>query len=424
MHSDGPNMVLRPQSAEDVRAAVAPLTRVDFEPERDIQALAAFGDALEKATDLHTIPGFVFLRLWLRQASLERVIEQDFGTDQTQADSIVMPLGVVSCWPAANVEIQPLLAASTILLSGNACVLRVPSDLVKITELFLKTLRESDAWPVFENRLVAMAIDRSNTELLGAMAATSDGASIWGGAEAINAVRALPFRPGARFVVFGPRYSVGVVSADMLGRPDTHQLICERLARDVWPFEQNACSSPHVLYVEAPEQEPGGALGAAATGFLDTLKDAFEREDRYHPREVLEPVMATSVSLVRAEWLMRDQNHVAVQSSAPSWTILAGSSPVSMPTSGYRVLVTLFVNNLDDVVGTLDPDVQTVGMACGDEGRERKLARSLACRGVDRIVPFGQMHIFDTPWDGHAVCASLTRIVRHNLSTTAFGSQS
>jgi len=41
------------------------------------------------------------------------------------------------------------------------------------------------------------------------------------------------------------------------------------------------------------------------------------------------------------------------------------------------------------------------------------LAQAAGCRGVDRIVKLGRMHVFTSPWDGLDLIRPMVRMVRH-----------
>jgi hypothetical protein len=54
-----------------------------------------------------------------------------------------------------------------------------------------------------------------------------------------------------------------------------------------------------------------------------------------------------------------------------------------------------------------------MGVAVADAGREAALAQQAALRGVDRIVPIGQMHFFNSPWDGQMLIRGMTRTISY-----------
>jgi hypothetical protein len=238
------------------------------------------------------------------------------------------------------------------------------------------------------------------------MARNVDGAMIWGGAEAVSQIRALPFPHWARLEVFGPRLSVAAMDAEVWNDAAERPTWCQRLARDVWQFDQQACSSPQVLFLER-------GAGCDLSQFVEELKKAFKEENRVHPRRQIHPALTSAICLARATWLLDDVSHRAWFSQSPDWTILLGEgSDIPKPTQG-RTLSVLVVSDLLEAISKFDGSVQTLGLAIGNAQKENALAQAAGRRGVDRIVKLGRMHVFGSPWDGVDLIRPVVRIVRH-----------
>jgi Acyl-CoA reductase (LuxC) len=324
------------------------------------------------------------------------------------------PIGVVGHWPAGNIEIQPVLSMSCALLGGNSCIVRVPSGLLEATRKLIEKLKGADRDGALAERVALVAFDHSRDELHEAMAQAVDGAMIWGGAEAVSKVRALPFPHWARVAVFGPRLSVAAMDAQTWSSPTGRATWCRRIARDVWQFDQQACTSPQVLFIERGAE-------AAVSGFVGDLRRAFEEENRVHPRETIHPALTSSICLARASWLLDNVGQKAFFPDSPDWTILLGAgSDIPTPTQG-RTLHVLEVRDLMDAISKFGGAVQTLGLAISDPGREKVLAQAAAREGVDRIVKLGRMHVFGSPWDGVDLIRPMVRLVRHVSSLDEAG---
>jgi hypothetical protein len=242
-----------------------------------------------------------------------------------------------------------------------------------------------------------------------AMAQVVDGAMIWGGEEAVLQVRALPFPHWTRMAVFGPRTSVAAMDAGAWGNPEKQKAWCLRMARDVWQFDQQACSSPQVLFLEK-------AAGQSTAQFLSSLQRAFEAENRAHPRRTIPAALTSAICQARASWLLNDRARQAVFPMGPDWTLLIGSgSDIPQPTQG-KTLTVMEVDDLLDAVSKFDGNVQTLGLGMADAEKEKKLALLAGKRGVDRIVKLGRMHVFVPPWDGVDLIRPMVRMVRHVCS--------
>ncbi|MGD0965397.1 MAG: acyl-CoA reductase [Candidatus Acidiferrales bacterium] len=366
------------------------------------------------ARELDDLPGIPFLRMWLRRGTLEPIIARELGanglhggwTDYGRAKCKAFPLGVVGHWPAGNVEIQPILSMTCSLLGGNAALVRIPSGLVDLTRLLMGKLVQSDPGERLTRRIFMAAFEHGRQDLQEAMAQVVDGAMIWGGEEAVLQIRALPFRHWVKVAAFGPRTSVAAMDAGAWGNVEEQKSWCLRMARDVWQFDQQACSSPQVLYLEK-------GAGQSTAQFLSHLQRAFETENQAHPRQTIPAGLTSTICQARASWLLDDTAHRAVFPMTPDWTLLFGSGSVLPKPIQGKTLTVLEADDLLDVVSRFDGNVQTLGLGMADAEKEKKLALLAGKKGVDRIVKLGRMHVFVPPWDGVDLIRPMVRIVRH-----------
>jgi len=388
--------------------------RSHFPTETLLNILERWAAALD-CPEVREIPGAAFLRLWLRRSTLEAVLLRELGQtpprghwlDRGEAGQQAYPLGVIGHWPAANIEIQPILSITCALLGGNTCLARVPSGLTEPTRLLMQRLYEVDQAGLLRERIFLATFDHSQVDLQEGMARVVDGGMIWGGAEAVSQVRSLPFPPGARVVAFGPRLSAGVLDAGTWANQYERRTWCRRIARDVWQFDQQACSSPQTLFLERHQD------GSDPSHFVEELRCAFQEENQLHPRRQIEPAMAFAICKARASWLLGDVDNHAWFPESVDWSILLGEgTDIPTPTQG-RTLTVLVADELLEVVSRFDGAVQTLGVAIQDAGRERELADVAARHGVDRVVPLGQMHVFGSPWDGMDLIRPMVRLVHH-----------
>jgi hypothetical protein len=408
-------------SSAEIAGAAASLRQVvfdsDISPNDVIDIFGSWARALD-ARELDDLPGIVFLRMWLRRGTLEPIIARELGSNGLQggwseygrAKCKAFPLGVVGHWPAGNVDIQPILSMTCALLGGNACLVRIPTGLVDLTQCLMKKLVQSDRHKILTRRIFMTTFAHGRQDLHEAMAKSVDGAMIWGGEEAVSQIRGLPFPHRVRMAVFGPRISVAAMDAGAWSNPSERDSWCLRIARDVWQFDQQACSSPQFLFLER-------GTGKSTDQFLPYLRQAFETENVAHPRRTIPADLTSAICQARASWLLKDTAHKAFFSKGPDWTLLVGSgTDLSEPIQG-RTLTVLEVDNLFDTVLKFDGNVQTLGLGMADREKEKKLVWLAGKRGVDRIVKLGRMHVFVPPWDGVDLIRPMVRIVRHVSST-------
>ena len=399
-------------------AQIAPLLRsraLDKPiPPRKVLEIFELWSAALGASEMHDIPGVTFLRLWLRRSALEPLLARELGTEfldghwqqSGQAKLRCFPRGLVGHWPAGNIEIQPVLSLTCALLGGNSSIVRVPSASVGAVRMIVEKLQEVDPEGELLQRVALAFFDHDSTEMHEAMASVVDGAMIWGGEDAVTAVRKLPFPASTRLVVFGPRLSVAAMDGASWTDSGERRAWCQRIARDVWQFDQQACSSPQALFLESH-------TGHDPVAFVADLKRAFDEENRAHPRRQIEPALTSAICRARASWLVSDETNQAWFPQSPDWTILLGEgSEIPKPTQG-KTLTVLLTDDLAEVISKFDGTVQTLGVAMKDKSREDSIAQIAGFHGVDRVVRIGQMHTFGSPWDGSDLVRPMVRIVRH-----------
>jgi hypothetical protein len=282
--------------------------------------------------------------------------------------------------------------------------------LVEVTRRLVEALAQSASGQLLLRRVFLAAFSHGRMDLHQAMAQSVDGAMIWGSQEAVLNVRALPFPHWARLAVFGPRISAAAMDAESWSNPAALPSWTQRIARDVWQFDQRACSSPQVLFLQ---KKPG----RSTADFVSALERAFVAENRAHPRPAIAASLTSAICHARASWLLDNAARQARFPNSPDWTLLIGSgSDLPSPVQG-KTLTVLEVDSLIEPVSKFDGNVQTLGLAMADPGKEAELAELAANRGVDRIVKLGRMHVFVPPWDGVELIRPMVRLVRHVPST-------
>lgn len=379
-----------------------------------LELLDAWSRILPRSPAAH-IPGAIFLSMWLKRSTLNGLIQREFGKEffdswETQEKSRFrrFPVGLVTHWPAGNIPILPIISPICALLGGNTCLIRIPSDSVVTMQILLASLAAVPGSEYLTRRIRFVTFPHERQDLHEAMASCGDGAMIWGGQEAVDNLRRLPFPYWAKLMVFGPRMSVAALDRGAWQDLAQATTWSQRLARDVWQFDQAACSSPQILFVERNEGEDISPL-------VTVLKQTFERENIFHPRKSIVPSLAASILRIRAEVQINEQAY-GVFPIETDWTLLVyNSTEFPVPTQG-RTLHIVPVSSLNEIVPMLDGSVQTLGLGMSCLETENRLAEQSTRNGVDRVVKIGMMHVFDSPWDGQDLVIPMTRKVRHLFS--------
>jgi hypothetical protein len=420
--------VFRPASAEDLIARLNSfmqlddLSAVSGQLDDVVEGLEAWGETLTGS--LGNDVGLPFLKTWWRKSQLKGVLRREFGIDghlgpldyhERLEGHLWAPLGTILHWPAANVPIQPFLSLTSGLLAGSRNIVRVPTDLLGFVDDVL-ALAPPRIQPVLD-RVLFVAFPHEKREFAEECAKRADAAMVWGGSEAVASVRSLPFPHWARIEVFGPRNSAVMILLDeaTLRIPSELQRLCRRVAREVWQFDQRACSSPLALYLQLADDvvarnADDGGIPAIQRIFVDALEAAFSEEEGAHPRWVLAARESVDIAVARASWLLNEPSAKAVLSSGPAWSILYGGDQDRIPElSNGKILHIVWSSSLEAFAERLNGNTQTIGTWIHDLALESRVARRVVARGIDRVVRLGLMHVFNTPWDGRELVRPLCR---------------
>ena len=200
----------------------------------------------------------MFLSAWLRKENLRQILELNLNGNPAYVDAFqpqgknflaAKPHGLATMWMAGNVATLPLFSLVPALLAKNVCLVKLALPDPQGMDALLAVLAESEADGLSgEELLKAVAVvwfDFRNQKLNEEMSLAADVKIIWGGTEAIKALTSLPRREHCVEIVFGPKYSIGVIDRGRLeADPAKLEETVAAFVRDIAIFDQRACSAP------------------------------------------------------------------------------------------------------------------------------------------------------------------------------------
>ena len=244
--------------------------------------------------------------------------------------------------------------------------------------------------------------DYHNRELNEQMSLAADMKIIWGGAEAIKAITALPRREHCGEIIFGPKYSIGVIDREKLqSQPEKLDEAVAAFVRDIAIFDQRACSAPQTIFVE---RNPSLSLRQVGELFAKHLA-------KLPPKPGLDPYTTMRIVNVRAAWAIDKAKDVIASSDGANWTVCLDRDVSLKEAVQSRTIFLTEVESLKQVIPLLSPKVQTVGIAFGDQKNAVSFAEAATQAGVARCVRPGLMNNHESPWDGKLLINQLVRWV-------------
>jgi hypothetical protein len=359
------------------------------------RAVDASLDALASALDAGLLERF--LAEELGRADLLDAWKADFtGAGLVRG----FPLGVVAHVLAGNVFLGGAMAAAQALLTRNAVMLKASRDEAGFTALFVRSLAESEPDGPLSQAVALMHWDGVKDEFNEVLRQEANAIVVWGGAEAVAAYPSE--RCKGRVIHHGPRLGVGVVLEGAAASA------LDSLAWDVCLWEQRACSSPRLLFVEGDAAGVARRLSAALTAMNGRL-----------PVRPLSLDDKSEVLTIRERAYWCDGAQVFAAAGSMGHTVLLAPSPPSAIPVGSRTVVVCPLRataDVADLVSPYRPLLQTVVLAAPPE-RWPDAAATLARAGFTQIAAAGSAasRFLGLPHEGEFSLRRLVRLVGVDL---------
>jgi hypothetical protein len=370
-----------------------------------------YSEDLIKDEAAATIEGVAFIANWLRKSNFNQLVEKNFHTIEYLEAFVgdkkrlkAQPRGIVCHWIAGNVPTLGLFSLFQSMFVGNGNILRVPQknhDIMRaLLNVFSRTIISSGLSGADLLKSVGVIyFDKADARANEELSELADARIVWGGEEAVKAITGLPRRSHCEDLVFGPKYSFVVMDADAAGRSSGDFTRAIRfLASDVILFDQAACTSPHVLFVEKG--------GRSVQEIGEVLAEEFRKLAKRFPKVGVDQYIMTRIINARAEHAL-DPSSSVICPKENDWTILIDDKLQLEEPIESRTIFLKEVDSLQDIIPLITRKVQTIGCSVDEKEKLIAFADAATLHGVARCVEFGQMHLYDNPWDGMLVMSRL-----------------
>ena len=393
-----------------VRGAGNKLAKVSVD---DIAALlnkaADIWSDKESSLAVYFPEGLSFVINFIRSGQLQKMLDGSLRAGRGVLDGFryfdgdvqrirAKPRGVACHWLAGNVPTLGILSLLMSLTTKNANIVKLPSGGSMVLPQMLNVLtgveiEKSDGkiinGKILTDAVAVLSFGSENISASEEMAGRADVRMAWGGSDAVKSVMALPRKYDAEDIVFGPKLSVEAIAREALPSDARARRLARAVATDCSVFDQQACASAHVVFVEA-----GG--GVSPEEFAAYLARAMEDAVKRIPRGPMSGKTAGDIQTSRARHLMGGK---VFHGAGLEWSVLFKDT-LDRPDPLYgRAAQVRAVDDLSQISELLDRDTQVVGLAL-DTARRAELADLFSDAGVDRIAEPGHMADFASPWDG------------------------
>ncbi len=344
-----------------------------------------------------TFPDVVTFAFWCRKANLQK------RKRSAALEPSRLGRGLVFHIAPSNIPVNFAFSFAFGLLAGNANIVRLPSADFPQTEILRDTCRQAlEEFPAIKKRTAWIRYP-VNTEITARFSRMADGRMIWGGDGTIASVLAGGGKPRCADVLFADRYSICMLDGARVLAAEERELkkLAQDFYNDTWLMDQNACSSPRLIFWLNAADEAKARFWDAAHGLA---------EKKY----ILQPASAMD-------------KYVQLCADAAGGLAIGGVTRMGNLT--YRIALSALPEDVTGLRGKcgyfyeydladlheLSPRITEKFQTITYFGVEPRTLQSwvleAGLRGVDRIVPVGKAMDIDVIWDGYDIIRALSRIV-------------
>lgn len=347
-----------------------------------------------------TLPDVISFAYWCRKAN---IMAKKREQEQSAYFNARLGRGVSFHIAPSNIPVNFAFSYVFSLLAGNANIVRVPSKRFEQTELICSAIQESlPQHPSIAQRtaLVKYSVDDA---LSAELSSVADARIIWGGDATVEHITSMPAPPRCKDVVFSDRYSVGLLQGDAIraASPEDMDALATNFFNDTYLMDQNACSSPQMLFWLNADEE-------VKAKFWTAVRRRAQEKYELHPQ----------VSIDKYVRLCEDIICGLASDVKPFDGMLTVVEPKELPAdiTHLRGVGGYFYQHDIETLAAIAPYItsqyQTLAYYGCDAYELQQFVLDSGLRGIDRIVPLGKAMDIDLIWDGYDLIAELSRIVQ------------
>lgn len=368
---------------------------------QSVKFLGALSKLILKDKESRIYADLATFGFFCRESNIKR-----FADDHLDRNFLNKRFGWGTCLHIAPSNIPMNFAFSFVMgfISGNKNIVRLPSKNFPQIEVFLRHFNALAAAEQFQDLALRNHFVRTRRDSvkLSELVKKIDALVVWGGDSTVSHFRNMEKRVACVEVYFPDKVSSMVVnSVAILQFSDQEmQKLCTLFFNDTYLVDQNACSSPTVIYwvgETSVNQSAKQRFSDYMTAYLGRNYDIAS----INQVEKLVDVM---------RFCKKSGDVVKVkQESDKLWYLKSEDFKNLKPKLGLFIEKDLF--SLEELPGLLRENEQTL-INCGFKSDEILMSLSSQVnRLVDRIVPVGQALDIGFIWDGKNMINSLSRIV-------------
>ena len=367
-----------------------------------IDYLIALSKELSNDSRTKEYPDVATFSFYCRKANLFK-LKNEFNDKQL----IKLGRGILFHIAPSNVPINFAFSMVMGLLSGNCNIIKVPSanfEQVNIIIDAINSLAENSNYLSVSKKIILVKYD-SDDIATKQFSLDCDIRVIWGGDETIQKVRKNDLKPRAYDITFADRYSLCAINADEYIKLNNYNKIANNFYNDTYLFDQNACTSPHLILWLGSENN----IVDSKKIFWESLYEIVKNKYDMHPLSAVNKLTTSYEQAIRMDG-------VKVETQKDNLIFKVSLEKLHEDIDSFRCDSGYFTeynaSTLNDLSKIINSRYQTLSYYGFDKDKLSSLIKTLKPFGIDRVVPFGRTMDFSLIWDGYNIIESMSRNIQ------------
>lgn len=366
---------------------------------RIISFLDDFSKELKNDIDFLNYPDVAALSFFCRKANLNQLKKKYINESATKLGK-----GTIFHIAPSNVPINFAFSLISGILMGNSNIVRLPSNQFKqiniIVDAFNRLCKKKGYKDFLcRNLLVRYQHDSEANKIFSLIC---DVRIIWGGDETINKIRKFQIKPYANDITFSDRYSICIINSDKFINEKNHDSIISKFYNDTYLFDQNACTSPHLIIWTGSDFN----IRSAKTIFWEKLENLVKTKYKMQSINSI-----NKLSNFCKQAIKMPNIYVESKYNNLVWRVeidkLSNDLVDFRSNSGYFCEFNAY--SIENITKFITRKFQTLSYYGFEKNTIKKFMEEFTPRGIERIVPIGSTMEFSLTWDGINLTDQLTR---------------
>ena len=340
------------------------------------------------------------LSFWCRKKNLEK-LKSNFISEKLKKGK-----GLIFHITPSNVPTNFVYSLIFGLLTGNSNVIKVPSkkfEQVSIICSLINKILKKKRFKKVKKLINIIRYEKENDEFTKFLSSICDVRIIWGGSKTIKEIRKFPLQDRSSELTFADRYSLCLLDSKKIEKLNEFnlKLLVQRFYNDTYLFDQNACSSPHLILWM------GNSSSFSRQRFWKTLSLYLEKKYNLPEKASYDKYNKLCNDVVNLKNFKSQEKFGNL-----IYTLLLNKldEDVDKMRGKWGYFYEYKINNLNQIKKIINNKFQTLTYY----GIEKKLLQTFVknnLRGIDRVVPIGQALDISLNWDGIDINNALTRVI-------------